>query len=67
MNTALEPLDTHAEQLDQVELWRAQRFLALGLTARQAVELARSRVDLHRFEHLIERGCDPETAARILR
>lgn len=67
MAAALEPLDDRSELLDQVELWRAQRFLALGLTARDAVELARTTVDLHRFQDLVGRGCPPDLAARILR
>ena len=45
--------------------WRTERVVALGYPARRAVSLATLRVDIHELEHLIGKGCAPETAVRI--
>lgn len=47
--------------------WRRDRLLAAGFGGDVAAELARDRdVDLHAVLGLIDRGCPPELAARIL-
>ena len=50
----------------RVTAWRTERFLALGYTIDDAIELAESRIDLHEISRLIARGCPLATAARIL-
>ena len=45
--------------------WRTDRLLALGYPIREAASLALSDLDLHELEHLIEKGCPTEIAARI--
>lgn len=47
--------------------WRAQRLAAAGFPAQLALRLADDhRIDLHELLGLIDRGCPPELAARIL-
>jgi hypothetical protein len=47
--------------------WRAQRLRAAGFPPALARQLARdSRFDLHAVLELIDRGCPPELAARIV-
>jgi len=53
---------------ERVVAWRAERLTRAGYEPEVARELAaRADVDLHLAIELVERGCDPETAARILR
>lgn len=69
MHTAIDAdTQTHPSpgQLD-VETWRAHRFTTMGCGPVLSLELARTTIDLHRFEHLIDHGCPPDLAARILR
>ena len=49
-----------------VSAWRIERFLELGYTVDQALELAELRVDHHDVENLIRQGCPPATAIAIL-
>ena len=61
--------DLHPEHTehDKVVLWRAERLERAGYAPAVALELAaRIEIDLHRAIGLIEHGCSPETAARIL-
>lgn len=52
---------------DEVVTWRRERLVAAGFTACLARALARDRrIDVHALIGLAERGCPPETAARIL-
>lgn len=54
-------------ELERVVRWRAERLERAGYDASVAQELAaRADVDLHRAIGLLEHGCSPETAARIL-
>ena len=54
-------------ELDRIESWRRERLRAAGFSAEAAEELAgRHEVDLHDAVELIERGCPPEVAVRIL-
>ena len=47
--------------------WRERRLAAAGFGPRRAAELARDRrLDLHALIELVERGCPPELAIRIL-
>lgn len=46
--------------------WRASRLLDSGFPFGLAQSLARQRVDLHALLQLVDRGCPPHLAARIL-
>lgn len=47
--------------------WRAQRLLSAGFDLELAERLAaQEQVDLHALLELIDRGCPPHLAARIL-
>jgi len=52
---------------ERVERWRAEVLERAGYGADAAAELAvRLDIDLHRAIGLLESGCPPETALRIL-
>ena len=56
--------ETEAERILR---WRADELERAGYDRRNAVELARRQdVDLHRAIELLESGCPPELALRIL-
>ena len=62
--TELQIVETEAEK---VERWRAEALEKVGYDAASAMQLAaRHDVDLHRAVELVEAGCDPELALRIL-
>lgn len=46
--------------------WRRCRLTEAGFPHVLADRLARSRVDLHRLLDLVDHGCSPELAVRIL-
>jgi hypothetical protein len=47
--------------------WRRQRLMAAGFDASLATRLTQDEaVDLHELLVLLDRGCSPELAARIL-
>ena len=46
--------------------WRRERLLAAGFEGELARQLADGRVDLHELIGLVESGCPPHLAARIL-
>jgi len=47
--------------------WRARRLTSAGFPVNLAQQLARTeRMDLHKLLELVDRGCPPELAARIL-
>jgi hypothetical protein len=46
--------------------WRQRRLVAANFDEQLATQLARSQVDLHELLVLLDRGCPPELAARIL-
>ena len=57
---------TETEQ-ERIERWRAEELERGGYGHDDAVELAsRAYVDLHLAIELIERGCPPQTAVKIL-
>lgn len=52
---------------ERVERWRTEVLERVGYDAVSAHELAtRTDIDLHRAIKLIEEGCPPEVALRIL-
>jgi hypothetical protein len=60
-------IDVETES-ERIERWRAHELERAGYDAGAAAELAsRHDVDLHLAVELLERGCPPETALRILR
>jgi len=51
----------------QLVAWRRDQLTASGFSLPLAVSLARdSRCDIHTLIELVERGCRPELALRIL-
>ena len=62
--TAAEAQQTEQER---VEAWRAQELERAGYPAAAAAQLAaRPDVDVHEAIDLLERGCPPELAVKIL-
>ena len=54
-------------ELERIERWRADELIRVGYDATQAMSLAvRHDVDLHLAAELLERGCPPDLALRIL-
>jgi hypothetical protein len=54
-------------QSDPVVEWRRGRLIAAGCAPGLAARLAEdSEIDLHAVLELLDRGCPPEVAARIL-
>jgi hypothetical protein len=54
-------------ELDRVERWRTAELMRVGFPGDDAVVLAaRFDVDLHDAIELVQRGCPPELAVRIL-
>jgi hypothetical protein len=52
---------------NDVAAWREARLLAAGFDGRVAFDFARNRaVDVHGLLELVDRGCPPDLAARIL-
>ena len=52
---------------EEVTCWRRRQLASSGFPLPLAVELARdARYDLHALIELVERGCSPELAVRIL-
>jgi hypothetical protein len=59
-------LDEGTDAASRVEAWRLHILLQAGYPLRVAERLAKSPADLHRAVEMLERGCTPHTAARIL-
>jgi len=54
-------------ELERVERWRTEELLRAGYDPAAATDLgSRMDVDLHGAIELLERGCPPELAVRIL-
>jgi hypothetical protein len=54
-------------EVERVERWRAEALERVGFEHDSAALLAaRHDVDLHQAIELVERGCSPEVALRIL-
>ena len=61
------PRAPQAEPAGDLAGWRERRLLRAGVEARLAAVIAADcAVDLHAMIELVERGCPPELAARIL-
>lgn len=54
------------DEPDRVLAWRISRLVRAGYSDEGAVAIACSTVDLHSAVELVERGCPPELALRIL-
>ena len=54
------------DEPDRVLAWRISRLVRAGYSDECAAALACSEVDLHSAVELVERGCSPELALRIL-
>ena len=54
-------------ELERVERWRAEELIRAGYDGHAAIQLAaRHDVDLHRAATMLEQGCPPDLALRIL-
>jgi hypothetical protein len=54
-------------EIDRVERWRTAELMRVGFPGDDAVALAaRLEIDLHEAIELVQRGCPPELAVRIL-
>jgi hypothetical protein len=54
-------------QVDEVLRWRREQLAEAGFSLPLAARVANdARYDLHALIELVERGCPPELAARIL-
>jgi hypothetical protein len=63
--TELQVLEDTEQQL--IELWRAEELERAGYSHRAAGRLAtRLDIDLHQAIRLLQRGCPPELALKIL-
>jgi hypothetical protein len=57
----------HSEERTEWARWRARRLRSAGFSADLAHRLAGAhRIDLHELLELVDRGCPPDLAARIL-
>jgi hypothetical protein len=66
MSTAYLRLEGETE-LERIERWRTEALERAGYPSTAAARLAASHeVDLHRAVALLESGCEPELAVRIL-
>jgi len=59
-------VELQEDQAARVEAWRLHVLLKAGYPLRVAERLAKSQADLHHAVKILERGCTPHTAARIL-
>ena len=65
--TAAEPRLVDETEIERVARWRAGELERAGFDSDTARQIAqRLDVDLHGAVSLLERGCPPEVAARIL-
>jgi hypothetical protein len=67
LTSSMKPIRTQpASPRDTLEDWRRRRLIAAGLDAPLAAWVADSGIDLHELLVLVDRGCPPDLAARIL-
>jgi hypothetical protein len=58
---------TGVQALDQVVRWRCEQLVDSGFAPALAARIAEdTHYDLHALIELVERGCQPELAVRIL-
>ena len=60
------PRDGEPDEVQRVLQWRISRLVRAGYDEQSAEKLARSPVDIHMAIELLERGCPPRLAVRIL-
>ena len=54
-------------ELERIQAWRTEELMRCGYSYKTAARLAeRQDVDLHLAIALVERGCEPDLAVRIL-
>jgi len=64
---AKEPVAPRREPASDVEVWRLRRLVEAGFALPLALRLAVTPgVDLHALLAMVDRGCRPDLAARIL-
>jgi hypothetical protein len=59
-------VETPSDERAKVEGWRLHVLVEAGYPSELAQQLAASEVDLHTAVGLVEAGCSPDIAARIL-
>jgi hypothetical protein len=58
---------TSAQGAQEVSRWRCEQLVEAGFAPRLADSIAKNgRYDLHALIELVDRGCQPELAVRIL-
>ena len=64
---AAHDIDIVETETERVERWRTAELMRVGFPGDDAVALgARFDVDLHQAIELVQRGCPPDLALRIL-
>ncbi|HUZ83047.1 MAG TPA: hypothetical protein VMU66_00020 [Gaiellales bacterium] len=63
---AVSPGQVRTDSSAQVEAWRLHVLLQAGYPLAVAERLAASCADLHQAVDMLDRGCTPHVAARIL-
>jgi hypothetical protein len=61
-----EVVEAPTDRMADVEAWRLHVLLRAGYPLRVAERLAKSTADLHTAVDILDRGCTPHVAARIL-
>ena len=64
--TAAQVMEPRQGTSEEVEAWRLHVLLQAGYPLRVAERIARADADLHVAVAMLERGCAPHIAARIL-
>ncbi|MEZ5099709.1 MAG: hypothetical protein R3C15_07920 [Thermoleophilia bacterium] len=59
-------LESGQDERSKVEGWRLHVLMEAGYPVELAERVAASDVDLHHAVELVDQGCSPEIAARIL-
>lgn len=59
-------LESGQDERSKVEGWRLHVLMEAGYPVELAERVAASDVDLHHAVELVDQGCAPEVAARIL-
>lgn len=59
-------LESGQDERGKVEGWRLHVLMEAGYPVELAERVAASDVDLHHAVALVDQGCSPEVAARIL-